>query len=229
MKALLLGDKQALNPRVEEQFRATGLYHVLVISGQHVAVMAVFLYGFFKVVRFPRGLVIVFTMAGLVLYSAVTEAQPSIVRATLMACVFLLVLQFDRDRNLLNSLSLAAGCLLWLDPYWLFDAGFQLSFLAVLAIALFALPLLATLTQPWRESLGRLEDPAFDSRCAPYLADLRIWLRLKIETLQAFFRNDAFNLAGRCVTFPLRVVVYMAELLIVSMSIQAIFAVLMVV
>ena len=229
MKALLLGDKQALSPQVEEQFRATGLYHVLVISGQHVAVMAMFLYGFFKVIRFPRVVVILFTIAGLVLYSAITEAQPSIVRATVMACVFLWVLQFDRDRNLLNSLSLAAGSLLWLDPFWLFDAGFQLSFLAVLAIALIALPLLAAITQPWRESLGQLQDPAFDSPGAPYLADLRIWLRLKIEALQAFLRNDPFNVAGYCVTFPLRAILYLAELLIVSMSIQVIFAVLMVI
>jgi competence protein ComEC len=229
MKALLLGDKQALSPQVEEQFRATGLYHVLVVSGQHVAVMAMFLFGFFRLIRLPRAFAIVCTMTGLVVYSAVTKAQSSIVRATVMASVFLLVLQFDRDRNLLNSLSLAAGCLLWFDPFWLFDAGFQLSFLAVLAIALIALPLLAAITQPWREALHQLHDPGLDSRCAPRLADLRIWLRLKIEAVQSFFRNDRWNLTGRCAIFPLRAILYLAELLIVSTSIQVLFAVLMVI
>ena len=63
-----------------------------------------------------------------------------------MACTFLLAVHFDRDRNLLNSLSLSAWSLLLLDPFWLFDPGFELSFLAVLAIAVVALPWLRQVT-----------------------------------------------------------------------------------
>ncbi|MGH9962192.1 MAG: ComEC/Rec2 family competence protein, partial [Pyrinomonadaceae bacterium] len=229
MKALLLGEKQALDPQVEEQFRATGLYHVLVISGQHIAVMTVFLYGFFKLIRVPRALMVVLTMATLALYSAVTEAQSSIVRATLMACVFLLALQFDRERNLLNSLSLAAGGLLWLNPFWLFDPGFQLSFQAVLAIGAIAQPLLKQITQPWRSALCQIQDSNFDSQCEPRLADFRIWLRLKIERWQSFPRRDPWNLGSHIVILPFRVLLYLAELLIVSISIQLIFTVLMVI
>lgn len=228
MKALLLGDKQALNPQVEEKFRATGLYHVLVISGQHIAIMAAFLYGLFKLFRLPRPLTVAFTMAGLAFYGAITEAQPSVVRAALMACVFLLVLQFDRDRNLLNSLSLAAGCLLWLDPFWLFDPGFQLSFLAVLAIAIIAVPLLCQITLPWRTALWQIEDPTFDAHLTPQLADFRIWLRWKIETLERFVPDKSWNLRKWSLVLPFRLVLYLAELFIVSLSIQLVFLVLMV-
>jgi competence protein ComEC len=146
-----------------------------------------------------------------------------------MACVLLLALQFDRDRNLLNSLSLAAGSLLWLDPFWLFDPGFQLSFLAVLAIGMIALPLLSKITQPWRHALWQIQDTNLDSECEPRLADFRIWLRLRIERWESFRRTDRWNLCSHIVIFPFRVLLYLAELLIVSISIQLIFAVLMVI
>jgi competence protein ComEC len=229
MKALLLGDKQALNPRVEEQFQATGLYHVLVISGQHIAVMGAFLYGFFKLVRVPRAVSVVLTLSGLALYTAITEAQPSVIRAALMACVFLIAVQFDRDRALLNSLSLAAGCLLWFDPFWLFDPGFQLSFLAVLAIGAIALPILRKLTRPWRNALWQIHDPAFDSQCQPRFADFRIWLRLKIESSQDHFPKDSGSLIVRGFVLPFRIMVFLAELLVVSLSIQLVFVVLMII
>jgi competence protein ComEC len=229
LKALLLGDKQTLPPQVEKQFQATGLYHVLVVSGQHVAIMAVFLWGLFRVSHLPRTLNLLLTMAGLMFYSVLTEAQTSVTRATIMACVFLLVVQFDRDRSLLNSLSLAAGCLLWTDPFWLFDPGFQLSFLAVLAIALIGLPLMNEWTKPWRSALLQVQDPAFDGYFKPVYADFRIWLRLRIELLRARVSADPWNLCGRLAAFPFRTLLYLADLLILSFAIQLVFAVLMVI
>ena len=56
MKALLLGDRSALDARIEETFRITGIYHVLVVSGQHVAVIAAFLYALFRWTRIPSSL-----------------------------------------------------------------------------------------------------------------------------------------------------------------------------
>src|SRR5262249_22592137 len=63
MKALLLGDRSALDARVEETFQATGIYHVLVVSGQHVAVIAVFLFAFFRWSRLPATLAMFLTGA----------------------------------------------------------------------------------------------------------------------------------------------------------------------
>ncbi|MSO24119.1 MAG: ComEC family competence protein [Acidobacteria bacterium] len=109
MKALLLGDRSALDARVEETFRITGIYHVLVVSGQHVAVMVALLYALFRWTRFPAILAAALTASGLLLFSALAEWQPSVIRATAMAYTFLLAVHFDRDRNLLNSLSLPPG------------------------------------------------------------------------------------------------------------------------
>ncbi len=226
-KALLLGDKQGLSKKVEENFQATGIYHILVISGQHVAIMAVFLLGLFKACRFPRGLTIGLTLLGLAFFTAITEGQSSIVRATLMATGFLLTVQFDRDRNLLNSLSLAALALLWIDPFWLFDPGFQLSFISVLAIALIAIPLLRLMTQPWREALRQVEDEGWDAHCLPRLADFRIWLRIKIAGVKETLIPSA--LCTRTILLPFQLLLSLTEILIVSFSIQLVFIVLMII
>lgn len=228
LKALLLGDRSSLSPAVEDCFQATGLYHVLVISGQHVAIIAAFLFGLLRLVRLPLGATAVLAASGLAFYAALTEGQPSVVRATVMACVFLLVLCLDRDRSLLNSLSLSAWSLLLLDPFWVFDPGFQLSFLAVLAIALVAVPLLQQLTQPWRHALRQLENVALDSRCPATLADFRIWLRLKVSSLQATLPWDRWKLCARLALVPFQLLVFLAELLVVSLSIQVAFVALMV-
>jgi competence protein ComEC len=227
MKALLLGDRSELDARVEETFRATGIYHVLVVSGQHVAVMAAFLYALFRCTRLPATLATVLTAAGLLLFSALAEGQPSVVRATAMACTFLLAVHFDRDRNLLNSLSLSAWSLLLLDPFWLFDPGFELSFLSVLAIAVVALPWLRQVTQPWRYGLRRLQDADWDSRCPPQIADFRIWLRLKLEDLEVWARWDHWHLSSWLALLIARTLVAVGELLVVSFAIQLVFVVLM--
>jgi competence protein ComEC len=226
MKALLLGDRSGLDPRIEESFRITGIYHVLVVSGQHVAVIAAFLYALSRWTQIPPSLAAALTGIGLLLFSALAEGQPSVIRATVMACTFLLAVLFDRDRNLLNSLSLSAWSLLLLDPLWLFDPGFELSFLAVLAIAIVALPWLSQVAEPWRVGLQRIQDSDWDARCQPNVSDLRIWLRLKLERLQAWALWDRWLLSSRLVLLAARVVVALGELLVVSFAIELVFVVL---
>jgi competence protein ComEC len=160
-------------------------------------------------------------------FSVLAEGQPSVIRATAMAGTFLLAVLFDRDRNLLNSLSLSAWSLLLVDPFWLFDPGFELSFLAVLAIAIVALPWLREVAEPWRTGLQRMQDPDWDSRCQPHVSDLRVWLRLKLEELQAWTQWDRWQLGGWLVLVTARVVVVVGELLVVSFAIQLVFVVLM--
>ncbi|MBM3802895.1 MAG: DUF4131 domain-containing protein [Acidimicrobiia bacterium] len=228
MKALLLGDRSALSEHIEETFRATGIYHVLVVSGQHVAVMAGFLFAVFRQLRFPVNFATALTAAGLLLFSALAEGQPSVVRATAMACTFLIAVHFDRDRNLLNSLSLSAWTLLLADPLWLFDPGFELSFLAVLAIAVVALPWLRQITQPWRDGLRSLEAIDLDARCSPQVADFRVWLRLQLERLQVVAKWDHWQLGRRLALAAARVLLTVVELLLVACAIELLFAVFMI-
>jgi len=228
LKALLLGEKQGLDPGLEQAFQASGIYHVLVVSGQHVAILAGFLAGLFALLRFPRAVSIPLTMLALILYCLITESQPSIVRATLMTCTFLIVLTFDRDRSLLNSLSGAALALLLTEPSWLFDPGFQLSFLAVLAIGLIGLPLLRRTTQPCRNALRQIEEPALDSHFAPALADFRLALRLRIESLRTWLKLGSPRLSRWVLLGPLYGLLGLTDALLISLSVQVIFFVLMI-
>jgi competence protein ComEC len=228
LKALLLGEKQGLSSKVEEDFKATGIYHVLVISGQHVAILAGFLFGLFRLARLPLPLRLLCTSLGLILYCLITEGQPSIIRATLMACVYMIVTTLDRDRSLLNSLSMSAMVLLIIDPFWLLDPGFRLSYSAVLAIALIGLPLLRNTTQPFRHALWQIEEASFDAHFSPRIADFRINLRLKVEWVRRHLRLGTSILGKFAVTLPLKVLFYLSDLLLLSMAVQLVFFVLMI-
>ena len=227
-RALLLGEKQGLNPAVEQAFQATGIYHVLVVSGQHVAIIALSLFTVFKFMRLPKAASSLLTVAALCVYCALTEEQPSIVRATLMAGTFLVSLNCDRDRNLLNSLSLAALLILLADPRWVLDPGFQLSFLSVLAIALIALPALEWSLQPFRGALQRLDDATLDARFSPRLADFRIRLRGVLENLRSYVPIRVHQVIVVGVSLSLRLAFVTAEIAVVSFSIQTVFVILMI-
>ena len=129
LKAVLLGDDSDLAEETRSRFRLNGLYHVLVVSGLHVGMMIAMVFALLKQLRLPRGLALTLTMASIGLYNLLAEGQIAIDRASIMGCLFLASLYFDRDRNLLHSLCLAAWWVLLKDPGWLDDSGFQTLFL----------------------------------------------------------------------------------------------------
>jgi len=228
LKALLLGTKQGLSPQLEEDFQATGIYHVLVVSGQHVAIIAAVFLGILRLFSLPPLFSLTVTGSGLIFYCLLTESQPSIVRATLMTLFFLLTLHSDRDRNLLNSLSLSGLALLIIDPLWLYDPGFQLSYLAVLAIALVGVPLVRLITQPYRQALHNLQEPSFDAYFPPRLADLRISLRLNLDKWNQTRIRRSLKLGKVVVLWPILILLYLTDILLISAGVQALFIVLMI-
>ncbi|HEY4651818.1 MAG TPA: ComEC/Rec2 family competence protein [Pontibacter sp.] len=135
--ALLLGLKDDLDNAVRDTYAATGTMHVLAVSGMHVGlVFGVFLL-LFKRVNMSRSQRLVFALAVLALlwlYGFMTGLSPSVMRAVLMFSLVMLSLVLSRRHNIYNTLAIAAFALLCYDPYFLFDVGFQLSFLAVIGI-----------------------------------------------------------------------------------------------
>jgi competence protein ComEC len=228
LKALLLGTKQELSPQVQDEFQATGIYHVLVVSGQHVAILAAVLLVLMRLLRFPILLRLIFAAIGLAFYCLLTENQPSIVRATQMTLFFLLMLHFDRDRDLLNSLSLSALVLLLIDPFWLLDPGFQLSYLSVLAIALIGIPLVRWTTEPYRHALRNLDQTSLDPHFSPRMADLRVALRLKLDSWNQTRIGRLLKPGKLLVLWPLYLAIYLVDIFLISLGIQLLFVVLMV-
>lgn len=134
LAGLLLGDRTALPPELDEGFRRAGVYHVLAVSGFNVALLAASVFAFLHLLGVGRGWAVPAAAAVLVGFALVVGSQPSVLRATVMGLLLLLGLMLDRQSQLLNALALAAaGLLLW-RPGDLLEPGFQLSFAATAGI-----------------------------------------------------------------------------------------------
>jgi len=139
-RALVLGDREALFKSEKTAFRQAGLAHLLALSGLHVGLLVgaflLFLYPLGRA-RYPLALILV---AG---YLALAGPSPSLVRAALMAAVFLGFLFFGKGRvEAFSALAAALFLQLVLTPYAVRDLGFRLSYLAVLGLLVFLPPLL---------------------------------------------------------------------------------------
>ncbi len=140
LAALTLGYKDALDPETKKVFSSAGAMHVLAVSGLHVGILFVvihFLTGFLR--RSPNGRVVfIFLSISLLwIYALITGLSPSVLRATVMFGFLIIGQNLRRPVNSYNTLALSAFLLLFLDPNLIFEAGFQLSYAAVIGIVFF--------------------------------------------------------------------------------------------
>lgn len=134
VKAMVLGDRSGLSPEMTQVFLDSGTYHILAISGLNVSLLAGTLFGLFRLLRASPRLAAVGAAVLVTLYAALAGASASVIRAAVMTDTYLLAVILDRRGDLLNSLALSALALLWWNPRFLLDVGFQLTFLATLGI-----------------------------------------------------------------------------------------------
>jgi len=135
-----LGDRRRLDTETYQTFIDSGTAHVLAVSGVHVSLMFVTL-----TVLFPPGpdlrrarIRAVLMLLVIAAFVVVTGGRVSSVRAALMVAVYLAADWFGRERDAPTALAMAGmGFLLW-EPELIFDVGFQLSFLSVASILVFA-------------------------------------------------------------------------------------------
>ncbi len=107
-----------------------GLSHVLAASGFHVALLLGIIFWITRSLSPKKKLIIGIII--LILYVGLTGIQPSILRASLMGTAILISQVLERKTNALGTLLLSAFLLLLFNPLWIWDLGFQLSFLATL-------------------------------------------------------------------------------------------------
>ena len=139
LSALTLGDKHALSDEVRSAYAESGAAHVLALSGLHVGVI----YGIILFVvqvlfrrRSTRWLRELLTITVLWLFALLAGMSASVVRAVFMCSLYVVARWVSRDSSAINTLSLAALVMLLLHPLYLFDVGFQLSFMAMASILL---------------------------------------------------------------------------------------------
>lgn len=135
--ALLLGDRRLLSPQLRRSLTATGTVHFLAISGLHVGILMLLV----TRVPLPRGTRTCGRLLFLAGFSVLTGGNPPVVRAALMLGLHIVTTRLGRRPQPVNTLGWTALILLAGRPTWLWDLGFQLSFVAVAAIVVWG-PLL---------------------------------------------------------------------------------------
>ncbi len=135
--ALLVGVKDYLDQDMKKAYSTAGATHVLAVSGLHVGIIYVFitfLMGKIRSNRLGRYLFMFLAIAIIWMYALVTGLSASVFRAACMFSILSIADATSNRRNIFNSLGVAAFVLLLVNPQYLFQVGFQLSFLAVLGI-----------------------------------------------------------------------------------------------
>jgi competence protein ComEC len=133
---IVLGEDQGLSDELGDAFRASGLYHLLAVSGSNVGVVVAAAIGLATAVGVSRRVGHVVALLGILGYVAAVGWQPSVVRAGVAATLVSLAWLLARPRDRWHFLLVGATVLVAWNPRTLLDPGFQLSFAAVLAIFL---------------------------------------------------------------------------------------------
>ena len=134
VEGVVLGDEQALSEGLRQRFRASGLYHLLAVSGQNVVLVAGGALALAWLLGIPRWLGEVGALGAIAAYVLAVGAQPSVIRAGVSGALVSLAWLAARPVDRWYFLLLGALVLLAWNPYTLLDPGFQLSFAAVAAI-----------------------------------------------------------------------------------------------
>jgi len=145
LSAMLLGIRSMISDELYDAYTDTGAVHVLAVSGLHVGIFSLILHWLFGFIPSDRRIIkyakLIVTLLVIWTFVGVTGAAPAVTRAALM-CSFLFVGHaIDKQANSYNMLCLSALVMLLWNPYMLYQASFQFSFLALLSI-LFFMPIL---------------------------------------------------------------------------------------
>ena len=187
LTGILLGDDSGIPKSVQEAFRTTGTSHIIAISGYNVTILIGLLsLGAVRLLGRRRAFYVL--IIGLLVYMVLVGASASVVRAVIMGSVLLLAGQVGRAglAAARNTLFLVALGMTAYDPMWLWDVGFQLSFVATLGLILYATPLQRTV-EAW-------------------LKTFRVWETLKVSpklVMGVFSDAVLVTLAAQVASIPL--------------------------
>ena len=177
LAAMLFGDRSGLSTTLRQGFERTGTFHLFVVSGLHVSLLAGALLWLLRRLRVSEAATAWITLPVLCGYALLTGFGVPVQRALLMTAAFLLAKALARETSSLNALGFAALAVLVLDPRALFEAAFQMTFLVIFAVAGLAAPLRERLYGPYAATLRSLAIVDVDMFLPPRLAAFRVGIR----------------------------------------------------
>jgi len=214
LNAMLFGDRTHLTRALREAFERTGTFHLFVVSGLHVALLAGGLFWFLRRLRLPQGLAVFVTILVAFAYAELTGFGIPAQRALIMTAIYLIARWLDREITALNALGAAALAVLVLDPRSLFEASFQMTFMVILAIAGLAIPLNDRLILPRLRALRDLDVVRADAAVPPRIAQFRVHLRMLTELSASLLSPRLTNLP----VWLLRAFFWTCEAILISMT-----------
>ena len=217
LSAMVAGDRTYLTHALRVGFERTGSFHMLVVSGLHLAIVAACLFWIFKRLRLPRVPATLLTIAASFAYALFTGFATPVQRSLWMVTLYLLGRLLYRERSPLNTIGFAALCLLVVSPRSLFDSSLQMTLLAVVAIAGVAAPLLQGTIHPYAGATRDLRLVAVDIKLAPPLAQFRVLMRMIAERLQRAFSSA---IAWRVFPWAVRFAIRVLELVVISCVVE---------
>ncbi|MCX5856858.1 MAG: DNA internalization-related competence protein ComEC/Rec2 [Deltaproteobacteria bacterium] len=167
IQAMILGDQKEIPKAVMDQFNRTGTSHIIAISGFNIGIIAFFSILMVRMImKASEYLLLRFNITKvsmalsfipIAIFTFIAGMGISVVRATIMALAFLVAIILGKDRDLYNTLALAALLILVVSPPSLFDISFQLSFSAVAAILFITPKLTALIPKPPGEGRPKIQ------------------------------------------------------------------------
>ena len=215
--AMVIGEDAFIDRDTRVDFQRSGTYHILVVSGMNVTILAFVVFWTLRRLRLNEISATLLTIFFCVLYALLTEVGAPVWRATLMCAIYLGTRLLYRDRSMLNALGIAALALLVFDPRQLFTASFQMTFVCVLIVAAIGLPLVERTSQLYRHSLAHWDSDDYGGLLLPRVAQFRLDLRLLAGRLARFIGQPlSFKMTRGMTITCLRIF----ELLLVSAVMQ---------
>ena len=217
LSAMVTGDRTFLSHSLRVGFERTGSFHMLVVSGLHLAIVAGCILWLARRLRIPRIPATLVTIAVAFAYALLTGFATPVQRSLWMVSLYLVGRLVFRDRSVLNTIGFAGLCLMVASPRAIFDSSLQMTLLAVIAIGGIAVPFLAVTIHPHLNATRDLRRIAPDVKLAPVLAQFRVTLRMIALRLQSIAgRRFAWQIFPATVRSLLRVV----EAMVVSVVIE---------
>jgi len=224
MDAMVLGEESFLQNATRAEYQRSGTYHVLVVSGMNLSILAAAIFWALRRFRVDPAAAAITTVVVSFAYAFVVGVGPPVWRAALMLATYLGARLLYRDRNMMNAIGAAALGVLIADPKALFGASFQLTFAAVFIIAGIGAPILERTTLPYARGLRLLRSASYDLHLAPKVAQFRLDLRMIAGRLRRF-SGERLSLALPSIL--LRIAIGAGELIFISALMQAGLALLM--
>jgi len=193
LAAMVTGDRTYLTHSLRVGFERTGSFHMLVVSGFHLAIVAACILWLARRLRLPRVPATLVTIVASFGYALFTGFATPVQRSLWMVTLYLIGRLVYRERNAMNTIGFAALCLLAASPRSLFESSLQMTLLAVVAIGGIAAPLLQGTIHPYVQATRGLRQVALDVKLEPRLAQFRVMLRM---VAGALYRAIPFSSHG---------------------------------